>query len=759
MLSLILLVALVIRLVCYTGAVRFDTHRFAEIAHDVLRGKYQNLDGFMGGYRLSLVVPTMILFWLFGPSDLATAVTPLVCSLLTVVFTFLLARRLFGPQVALLAALLVAFFPLEVALSTQLIPDALVSLFFVLAFYLFRCGEEVAWHMAENWLLAASGLAVVASWYAREHSFLIVIILAGYLFWTERPKWRNLVEYLPYVYGLVGGWLASLVVLLALFGDPFAQVKTLFGVGQSYSLPRLHKGYWTLFGEQPLLLTSTLLGNKNFWPIVPPAFAALVAAFARARRYAAKLLLLWMVVPYLFVEFASPLLGFPKIPRYVMLLSVPSCMLVAWACVALVKWASQPGKTLLVKVATRIFAVASVLYIIGLICWFSFTALTMACQFNNVFYPIRAPAQALARLPRKPILFSRWDHRMNLFLQYRSPCRFTLRVLADSDPRKAKMVSFLEENVIEEAVKRRLPRKMLSILSAEDCYVLWDPNLSAEYGFDGLIPSNWRLVHKFERTHNWRKTERWIFEARGEPILRDPSAAVATARRLAQQGRLRPAIRILQAAGFCAEDPTEVLRLEEAIRLRLWARGESVPELDVALPMAGARVKRSENFSPPPLDASRALLFDRRNCLKPWQPAKIAHIFEPASLVLDLGCDRTVHFVEVWLEKAANVRLTVRSAQEGSARLVPLQGQWEQKGGTSDNPRLRFTLLAPQQVRLLELSISPDVTGVWAVRFLGVDFAPEKILPDRAPPPRRRSLVAKVLERFSGCLELPHQGQ
>lgn len=78
----------------------------------------------------------------------------------TVLFLFLLGRRLYGPAVGLLAAALLAFAVLPIQLAHFFTSDPYMTFFVVAALYFM----VVAWHQAEIAALKAVGAATCISW-------------------------------------------------------------------------------------------------------------------------------------------------------------------------------------------------------------------------------------------------------------------------------------------------------------------------------------------------------------------------------------------------------------------------------------------------------------------------------------------------------------------------------------------------------------------------------------------------------------------
>ena len=103
-------------------------------AFDLLEGRaHLYLDN--NGLRIGTWYPAALGYALFGINNVGLVIYPLVMSVLAIVVMAKLGTRLFDRRTGLFAALLLAFYPLDVELSTRLLPDALLAAWSLVAIY------------------------------------------------------------------------------------------------------------------------------------------------------------------------------------------------------------------------------------------------------------------------------------------------------------------------------------------------------------------------------------------------------------------------------------------------------------------------------------------------------------------------------------------------------------------------------------------------------------------------------------------------
>ena len=138
----IILLALIIRLLFFNGLNWDDDPDYVFKTYQVQTGeKFINLDN--NGFRIGTYYPAALTYALFGVNDLGCGSYALVISLLSIISIFYLGKLIYNESIGLIAALLLAFYPLDVELASRLMPDGLLSGFSLFAIYFLYRGDVI----------------------------------------------------------------------------------------------------------------------------------------------------------------------------------------------------------------------------------------------------------------------------------------------------------------------------------------------------------------------------------------------------------------------------------------------------------------------------------------------------------------------------------------------------------------------------------------------------------------------------------------
>lgn len=301
---LALAVALFVRMMKFVGICRLDMFKYLELSDHVLRGgSLFDPQVFFAAARLPLMMPLIWSNRLFGYSELASVGWPLVCSLISVVLAYVLARELFDDTTAFAAAMLMAVFPLEVELATQLLPDAIEGMFVLAAatFAVLAARSERRWRL----LAVLAGASLGMAYYTRVNAlvFLPGLLAVGAIL---RPSsWRRS------LWVLVGLAAAAALFALAfwgLSGDPLVDIHKSQQTYSDYSSSGFivrADSFAGLIRKEPAL----------YWMLPLAPLALLGAALRRDRGVA--LLGIWIVGFYVYLEWVSRLHGLDSSYRYI----------------------------------------------------------------------------------------------------------------------------------------------------------------------------------------------------------------------------------------------------------------------------------------------------------------------------------------------------------------------------------------------------------------------------------------------------------
>ena len=140
---MILIFALALRLYFFVGPNLNDDIDYIFSAHEVSEGRFYPLYGSsINAIRWMMTLPIAVSFRLFGVNIFSSSLYPISCSLGTIIATFYIGKILVNYRVGLISALILSFFPLDIAFSTQLVPTVPVTMFMTLALLLFLYAEK-----------------------------------------------------------------------------------------------------------------------------------------------------------------------------------------------------------------------------------------------------------------------------------------------------------------------------------------------------------------------------------------------------------------------------------------------------------------------------------------------------------------------------------------------------------------------------------------------------------------------------------------
>ncbi len=258
----IVLVALALRLYAFRGYFGADDGEYARLANAMVRGNWGAFidENYVRNfhapahlpYRTALIAPLVLLFGLFGVSELVLVSYPLLISILGVILAFVCGRLMFGVNAGLIAAALWAVLPADVMLATQFLPDAIASFYaslgVLVVFYVRTSGPKRALHGFLGGL--AAGLLFGISWLSKE-SVVYLVPLCGLLLivdsWTDSKK----------------AWPLWAGVAVASVGVVVAEMIA-YGVLRGDFLLRLHEN------ERSFVQTKSYLfyeGSRFGWPV------------------------------------------------------------------------------------------------------------------------------------------------------------------------------------------------------------------------------------------------------------------------------------------------------------------------------------------------------------------------------------------------------------------------------------------------------------------------------------------------------------
>lgn len=216
-LALIVLFAALLRLAVFAGYEAGDDRRYIANSFELSQGRFVP-DGQHWQARLAMLVPQAILYNVFGANITTSVVLPFFWSLACVVLAYVSAQVFYkDSRTALLCALFVAVFPLDVIKSTQYFPAMALSALTCISFISFRVAQRAP---KNSILFFLSGVTLGLAYLHRFTAmFLALPIIALVVF---RRRWQN--GYLVFAMGMILVLAGELLVFNYLYDDPFRRI-------------------------------------------------------------------------------------------------------------------------------------------------------------------------------------------------------------------------------------------------------------------------------------------------------------------------------------------------------------------------------------------------------------------------------------------------------------------------------------------------------------------------------------------------------
>jgi 4-amino-4-deoxy-L-arabinose transferase-like glycosyltransferase len=242
--------------------------------------------------RFGLLIPVRLAIMVFGYSQAAYYVVPLLGTLALMLGTYAVGTLLFSRTVGVAAAITVIAATPVFLDSSQLLPDIPATGLFTLALAMALAVRQGRLP-ARGWVLAALGLVLGWSYLVREFIVFLWPLIPVLIY--RRVRWTGLVWLVAPIVAL---GLAETLLCWALYDDPLARVKAITGQGQGYSPPEIAGTFRDLPRHEYLLRLPTTLNDyrDGAWLIVLLGLT-LLGGVVRPRRLAVPVAwcaLLWV---------------------------------------------------------------------------------------------------------------------------------------------------------------------------------------------------------------------------------------------------------------------------------------------------------------------------------------------------------------------------------------------------------------------------------------------------------------------------------
>lgn len=299
LLALIILLSLLMRLFFYIGHIFSDDAYYSFLSYSLLRG---NLAGDYLGYpifplRLAFIGLNAFSMMIFGTNEFASIFFPFLFSIINVLLVFKLTTLISeNKTTALIASLLVAFFPTDVIFASISFPDLINTFFINLGIYFLL----KSYFQKKMYLVFVGGILLFLSMQFKETIYYILflfIILLGYLLIKNK---RLNFQLLIGIIFIIGNYLMEGLVYLFLHNDFFYRI-TITNINYNYSyydfFPHTaekisgSKNYFRNLFNQVFLINAKSVFLRRFYLFLP--IISVVQTFFSFKKKENKLLLFW----------------------------------------------------------------------------------------------------------------------------------------------------------------------------------------------------------------------------------------------------------------------------------------------------------------------------------------------------------------------------------------------------------------------------------------------------------------------------------
>jgi 4-amino-4-deoxy-L-arabinose transferase-like glycosyltransferase len=325
-LLIILIIALVIRVVFTLGLVSCESQddglylnyayqlskNYFSFPRYLLNETYAN-PAMIPQTRIGMILPTAIFFKLFGVNDRTATLFPLISSLLTIIVFYVFCDKILdNKKMGLTAALILAFFPLNVIYSTRIMTESSLILFTSLSFLLFFLGNKEK----KNLYYFLSGLSLGIAYTITEFALTCFVFIMIYWIALDRKHIKKLfilllgfivifgIESLYFYYNTGNPFYASIIVKKAHLQK--MEVELNLNKPQSSFGPInffYPNGYDFLFHTKKMFDFYSF--SREIVRYVFFYFFVLISSFyiILFRKKQEYFLILWLIVFYLILEF------------------------------------------------------------------------------------------------------------------------------------------------------------------------------------------------------------------------------------------------------------------------------------------------------------------------------------------------------------------------------------------------------------------------------------------------------------------------
>lgn len=353
LLSSLFVVMLTVRLMNFVGVIGSDDITYNRGAYDILQGTFvPHLNHQQT--RIGLLVPVAFAFRLFGIHEISSAVFPLFCTIVTFFLLVYAGTTYWGAWGGILAGGFYTLLPLEIPLSTELLPDLPAATWIAASAILFFQMEQIAKKQPAHGKIRSiqcsgmclAGLFLGWAYLIKETSVFFGVFLVGYMGYTIIVRKTFHHPWLWFALGVVIVVGLECGFYLWKMGNPFYRYLSV-DAGHNVSLfSGQHFQGRALVRRLTVDLLRTLFQVKYFSFYTFFILAGMIYGI-RSKTPFIRFLIGWFVTMALLFNFGSssvtrykPLLLFH---RFLVVFSVPGILILTWFLLEMRNWLDSVG--------------------------------------------------------------------------------------------------------------------------------------------------------------------------------------------------------------------------------------------------------------------------------------------------------------------------------------------------------------------------------------------------------------------------------
>lgn len=409
----IIIFAVFLRLFFFVGPCCDDDVAYLDSVHNIMNLNFDDLrNGFNFAYRTMMTFLISLSLKFLGVSEFSASLYILLTSVGSVIVAFFIGKILFNNRVAILASLLMTFYPLEVIYSTHIVPDVPVAFFMGLSILMFLYAEK----NNKSKFFILSGVIMGLAYLVKNTALLIFIFVLFYLiFFLKRNRMKILLRFLL---GFALIFLIEICYSYYFSENPLTAYNSFISSQDAWGLTK-EKSMGEIKAEL-LFYPNLMLGSGNltnisaycgyfFWLF---ALAILLPFSYKKEKKEFLIILLWFFSFFIFLQFGTMNITryvlIHRLERFITVLSIPMVIIIAHFLDVLV-W----KKSILLTI------VILALFILPLF-FDSLRRIESVTNYENnqILGDIREIYRMLMTLPKKDIYFYQYTREFGLLKFY-----------------------------------------------------------------------------------------------------------------------------------------------------------------------------------------------------------------------------------------------------------------------------------------------------------------------------------------------------